>query len=337
MNKLVSVVIPVYNTSKYLYDCVNSVLAQSYSNIEIILVDDGSTDISPKICDEFSRQDSRIYVIHKNNGGLSDARNIGLQHAHGEYLLFLDSDDFWRNSNDLENLLNNAYIEDPNFVFLEFNRSRYIPSNNKFVDNAPFPLELKYKTSTDQVCVNLINEGLFPMSACTKLINRKFLVENEIKFKKGIFSEDIPWFLEILNNCNTGMYYTNQYMYGNRAEVMTSLTSTFSEKKFNDVIDIINDWVPKINGFSLKSDAKSCIYSFFAYRYIILLTQSYKYRNQLSDESLCKLSKLKWLLKYDCHPKVRKTKILFKFLGEKLSLAVLNLYLSKRDSIKAIL
>lgn len=91
---LISVIIPIYNVSKYLGRCIESVLNQTYTDIEIILVDDGSTDGSGKICDEYSDKDSRVSVIHKENGGLSDARNCGIMSAQGSYICFVDSDDF---------------------------------------------------------------------------------------------------------------------------------------------------------------------------------------------------------------------------------------------------
>ncbi|MEE1366020.1 MAG: glycosyltransferase, partial [Muribaculaceae bacterium] len=90
---LVSIIIPVYNVEKYLLACVNSVINQTYKCLEIILVDDGSTDSSGRICDECAKLDSRIKVIHKTNGGLSDARNAGIDAAIGDYLAFVDSDD----------------------------------------------------------------------------------------------------------------------------------------------------------------------------------------------------------------------------------------------------
>lgn len=94
MKSLVSVIIPVYNVEHYLCQCIDSVLAQTYSNLEIILVDDGSPDGCPQICDEYAAKDKRIVVIHKGNGGLSDARNAGLDICKGEYIYFLDSDDY---------------------------------------------------------------------------------------------------------------------------------------------------------------------------------------------------------------------------------------------------
>jgi glycosyltransferase involved in cell wall biosynthesis len=95
MNELISVIIPVYNVEKYLYRCIDSVLTQSYTNLEIILIDDGSPDKCPEICDKYAKKDSRIQVIHQHNKGPSSARNAGLNIMSGQYVTFLDSDDFW--------------------------------------------------------------------------------------------------------------------------------------------------------------------------------------------------------------------------------------------------
>lgn len=94
MKSTVSIIIPVYKVEQYIYRCLNSVINQTYKKVEIILIDDGSPDNCPHICDEYAEKDSRIKVIHKMNGGLSDARNIGLKHVTGDYIFFVDSDDF---------------------------------------------------------------------------------------------------------------------------------------------------------------------------------------------------------------------------------------------------
>lgn len=95
VNPLISVIIPIFKTEKYIYTCVNSVLQQHYGNFELILVNDGSPDNCPQICDNYAKNDDRIIVVHKENGGLSSARNSGLEIFTGEFVTFLDSDDFW--------------------------------------------------------------------------------------------------------------------------------------------------------------------------------------------------------------------------------------------------
>lgn len=134
MNDLISIIVPVYNVEKYLNKCIDSIINQTYKNIEIILVDDGSTDNSGKICDEYLLRDSRIKVIHKNNGGLSSARNEGINISSGEYIGFVDSDD-WVEPNMYEEmykkiLYSNADIVDCGYWKEYENKSiKYISAN----------------------------------------------------------------------------------------------------------------------------------------------------------------------------------------------------------------
>ena len=93
-NELLSIIVPVYNSEKYVSVCIESILKQTYQNIEVILVDDGSTDESGKVCDEFEQADHRVRVFHKKNGGVSSARNLGIEKCRGRYVTFIDSDDF---------------------------------------------------------------------------------------------------------------------------------------------------------------------------------------------------------------------------------------------------
>ena len=125
VSPLISVIIPVYKVELYLKQCVESILIQTYSNIEIILVDDGSPDSCPQICDEYARKDYRIKVIHKSNGGLSDARNVGLNGAVGQYVVFVDSDDYWLNENCLKSLVDEIN-RTPNIDFICFNSYSFV-------------------------------------------------------------------------------------------------------------------------------------------------------------------------------------------------------------------
>ena len=103
-NPKISIIVPVYKIEDYLDRCVQSLISQTYKNLEIILVDDGSPDNSGKIADEYAQKDQRIQVIHKKNGGLSDARNAGMDVATGDYICFIDSDDWWINNTVLEHI-----------------------------------------------------------------------------------------------------------------------------------------------------------------------------------------------------------------------------------------
>lgn len=105
---IVSIIVPVYNTEKYLHRCIDSILAQTFTNFEVLLIDDGSKDSSGEICEEYADKDKRIRVIHKSNTGVSDTRNRGLDIAQGKYIIFLDADDYWYDHTALEKLVETA-------------------------------------------------------------------------------------------------------------------------------------------------------------------------------------------------------------------------------------
>lgn len=129
MDKLISVIVPIYNVEKYLTKCIESIINQTYENLEIILVDDGSPDNCPIICDEYAKRDSRVKVIHKKNGGLSDARNAGLDIATGEYIMFIDSDDFVE-IDMMESMMNNMIDNNVDLVVCNI---KYIYDNSEKV------------------------------------------------------------------------------------------------------------------------------------------------------------------------------------------------------------
>lgn len=116
----ISVIIPVYNTEKYLHRCIDSVLAQTYKDFELLLIDDGSKDSSGAICDEYAEKDARVKVFHKENGGVSDTRNYGLDLVQGKYLMFLDADDFWLQDDVLEVLIEKAEENDLDIIRGEY-------------------------------------------------------------------------------------------------------------------------------------------------------------------------------------------------------------------------
>ena len=131
---LISIIVPVYNVEPFISECINSILIQSYKNFELILVNDGSTDNSPTICEQYASKDKRIKVIHKANGGLSDARNWGLKFSSGEYVVFRDSDDYWNDCDALFSLysLLNKYSEVDVVFFRRFTSEENISQHIRY-------------------------------------------------------------------------------------------------------------------------------------------------------------------------------------------------------------
>lgn len=324
---LVSIIIPVFNTVSFLRECVNSVIRQTYSNLEIILVDDGSTDGSSFLCDELSSNDNRIIVIHKNNAGLSEARNTGINISKGDYLLFLDSDDFWMHKDGLAKLVN--IVIERNYECLCFNCYYYYYALNKYKPWNSFSESLLQCANKELAIKLLISSGTFPMSACLKIICRSFLINNKLYFQKDLYSEDIPWFLSLLSNLKS-VGFVNEYFYAYRKGVNGSISSSFSEKKFNDLYIIFKSGLENIKSYTWNNNISPYLLSFWAYEYCILLGYSHYFKNKTKCNSILKeLKQYTYLLKYHYNPKVRKVYYLYKLAGFKILSFCLYSYLRK--------
>lgn len=199
-NGLISVIVPVYNVESYLEKCIDSIIHQTYKNLEIILVDDGSTDNSGKICDVYKEKDSRIKVIHKQNRGLSSARNCGLEIAKGEYIGFVDGDDYI--AEDMYALLNNHMKDDVGIVSCKI---AYVDQGHVKAPNSASGLMIMDNV---QAIREVLRVRYLNISACDKLYRRETI--GNIKFSVGRTSEDLPFIYNVVKNCkyviNIGEY-----------------------------------------------------------------------------------------------------------------------------------
>lgn len=324
----VSFILPIYNVEKYLSECVESILVQTYSDFEILLVDDGSPDNCPALCDEWARKDDRIKALHKPNGGLSDARNYGLEHAQGDYVVFVDSDDFWVNKDCLENLMNVVDVH-PECDFIGFNCSYYYYDTKTFKKWVAYDESLSKPTDKDTVLCSLVASGTFPMSACLKIIKRKSLSEINLHFIKGLLSEDIPWFIDLLEGAKKCMFI-NDYIYAYRQGVVGSISNSFSVRNFNSILRIIDNELQKLEGRTFNEKTKDYIKSFLAYELCICLGGLGQLEKSVRNEYYEKLKPYKWLLKYRQNPKVKKVSILNSLVGFRLTRFFLEFYFSRR-------
>src|SRR5574344_1816284 len=193
MNEKISVIVPIYNVEEYLPQCIDSIINQTYGNLEIILCDDGSPDGCGKICDEYAKQDSRIKVVHKSNGGLSDARNAGYPYVTGEYISFVDSDDCISKYM-FEVLLN--IIKSENSDIAECGVEKFTQGNMP-VDKGADSVGIKTYSAEDAL-KELIKDGAFHQHVWNKLY--KASVINNILFEKGKLNEDEFWTYQIFGN-----------------------------------------------------------------------------------------------------------------------------------------
>lgn len=238
MDYLVSVIIPVYNSQQYIDECVKSVINQTYSNIEIILVDDGSKDKSGEMCDCWAKMDNRIKVVHKPNAGLGMARNTGLENVTGDYVEFLDSDDYI--SNDcVETLISQIKNRKAEVVYCKYAR---FDAERVYLDTASNSNIRVF--SGEDIVENVLLEMVgslpyarmdsgFDMSACTALYSMDIINKHTLRFKseREYISEDLLFNVEFLRSANT-VVAVDELLYYYRMNG-NSLTTTYNPLRFS--------------------------------------------------------------------------------------------------------
>lgn len=314
----ISIIVPVYNVEHYLDECVESLIKQNLSDdqYEILLIDDGSTDCSGKKCDIYSRKYKNICSFHKENGGLSDARNFGFGAAKGKYILFVDADDYIKDDS-LNRLVQTSKEQhEPDIVFLQAKKLLHDGSLIEY--DCTMEID-ELKKDKLQVLAYLSNRKMFPASAWSKMVKAELLRENNISFKKGQLSEDYEWSLSLFMSANSyGAYNGDYYFY--RQNRKGSITQKMSEKHFTDLLAIIESF--KAVADCSEVALKEIILKFAAYIYRCMLWNAAAYYKMYEKEIMRNKSLLR--LRDDKEIKIiRKTSDL---VGMRETVILLNLY-----------
>ena len=224
--KKISVIIPVYNCENYISDCINSVIKQSYKNIEIILVNDGSSDNSENIINSFSKNDKRIKYFSKNNAGVSSARNYGIEHSTGDFIIFIDADDFIE-----EDYIANLIKNNEEFDFAMMGYKIWDSSNNRYITNNCKPFSGNIYAFMKNI-FNYIHSPIL-LGPCFKLFKRKIIIDNNILFPEDIsFGEDAEFVFNYLKYISK-VRCINKTEYVYRKAGNNSLSSKFIENKMD--------------------------------------------------------------------------------------------------------
>lgn len=225
---LISVIVPVYNVEKYLHECIDSVLRQTYTNFELILVDDGSKDSSKYICEEYARKDSRIKVLEKENGGASSARNLGMAVAEGEYIYFLDSDD-WLSEQIFELLVLCSGSEKVDIVF--FDAYTVEQETGKVATNNYFH-KYKYNPKKGYILMGeMLKNREFRVSPCLLFFKTEFLQKSNIRFEEGIMYEDMIFAYQVFYQAEK-VAYLPEFLYYRRYRENSVMTAKKSMRNF---------------------------------------------------------------------------------------------------------
>lgn len=296
MNELISVIVPVYNVEEYIEQCVNSIRAQTYTNLEIILVDDGSKDSSGLICDKLAQEDARIHVIHKPNGGVSSARNAGLDYAHGEYIAFVDGDDYI-DATMYEKLLYKM-DEDTDIVFCYLQRFYPDGKVRYYNDSYEFFLEEPWDVSPILCRGGYLNgEEVHSIdcSACRSLYKNLLLKEYRVRFEEKVkTNEDELFLMEYLSVCNRAALI-KECLYHYRKDRKESVSTFKSIEIEMDYEHEKNKWLLRKNivsrSFRLPSKKKKLLLLFLGHEYYYNFSRRQIVRNSNYKEILRRYNK----------------------------------------------
>ncbi len=322
-----SVIIPVYKVENYLNQCVDSVINQNLEDIEIILVDDGSPDNCPQICDDYAKKYSYIKVIHKKNGGQSSARNVGIAAAQGEYLIFMDSDDWWNSDVSVNDILN--YVrEKPKTEMLLFTSYDYVEGEGYYKRKEHNYFNSIDVSSTVKYYSSLARNGNWEVSANTKVFKKDFILKNKLFFDDSLVCEDNEWMIRILRIVEF-IEKIELPLYICRIGRKDSVTNSIGKKSITGMLDIVDKsmhyYIEKendISDFIRINELSFCSYLWFCAMGLCtrLSKDEKKEVRSLFKEtsSVCKYSNSK---------KTKLSKIVYKIFGFNFTVAILGKYI----------
>ena len=230
MDILISIIVPVYKVEKYLRRCIDSILAQTYQNIEVLLIDDGSPDNSGEICDEYAERDSRVRVFHKPNDGVSSARNLGLKEAKGQYIGFVDADDYIDKSM-YEVLLNNFLQEQADISICSYNQE-----DKNGVFHKHWPREDYLTITGDRQIECLISNQYYTCSCWDRLFKKELLHGFQFDESKKVY-EDLLFLYEVAKK-SSATVFTSVPLYYYCNNDGTSVARSFFDDRKMDIINV---------------------------------------------------------------------------------------------------
>ncbi len=319
-----SVIVPVYKVEKYLRRCVDSILDQKNADFEVILVDDGSPDNCGVICDEYAAKDYRVTVIHQENKGLSGARNSGINSSKGEYLVFIDSDDYWNSETGLNEL--SKVIKENDFLDIVCFGVNIVTESGKLVKTRKPIVITKDFHNKYETLKTMIYRNEYISTSYVKAIKRKLIIDNGIYFIDRIYSEDIEWSARLMVLCQS-IGISEVAFYDRMIRSEGAITSSIGRKNVLDILNQIENGVEFAKEHAENQDFLDLYYEYWAYQYAMLLGFCRRTSKDSDFNSIVqRMKELSWLLKYDHVKKVKMVRVLYNLFGIKFTMLVLEKY-----------
>lgn len=323
---LLSVIIPIFNVEKYLHQCVDSVLRQNLEDMEIMLVNDGSPDNCPQICNEYAEKYPFIKAIHKENGGLSDARNEGLRAASGDYVIFLDSDDWWNPNVSVADILSYVKRNSSTDMFL-FSSYDYLDGEGFYQRNEHQNLKCIDVSSVKSYYQSLLDNGNMEVAAYTKILKRAFLLENNLYFKRNLLSEDNEWLMRLLRAANK-VDVINQPLSIYRAGRADSITNTIKKKNIEDLLSIVQGSIDYYAEHD--NNIKEQELCFASYLWFCALGLANRLNKAEMQEVKPLFRKTSSVCAYSNSKKTKLSNTVYKLCGFNLTVKILGAYLKRK-------
>ena len=301
MKPLISIIVPVYNVETYLAKCVDSILAQTYTNLEIFLVNDGSSDCCGKLCDEYAKEDKRIKVIHKKNGGLSDARNVAIDVATGEFITFIDSDDY----------VTDDYIMTLYSLIEKYECKVSIALYNTFVEGSKPKVVNRVYREDCQTNIKAIEEMFYQEkydTASWAKLYHSSLFATGIRYPKGIVYEDLATtYLLIFQSDKVAFCNRRIYNYLLRRDSIEG--SSFSSKKMDSALKVCELMESHLDILGKVMQAYQCRMMSFFFHLLLKMPDGYEHRNMLYK----RIKAIRWSVL--CNSRARKKARVASFLS----------------------
>lgn len=314
-----SVIVPVYKVEKYLNECVDSILSQSFKDFELILVDDGSPDNCPGICDEYSKIDSRVKVIHKGNGGQSSARNEGIYAALGQYLIFLDSDDYILRD-DFFSSVKDSICDDTDIILFKYQK---FFDKTKCLANCAFSLDkIKNESSPKVILPYLVANDAFYCSAWSKCVRSALIKDNDIFFDTKLTCEDMDWYYRVILAAKKFAVIDQSFIAYRQRE--GSVTSSSSIRNLSDFVFVLETWSDRISKAKIDEEIRKTLMGSLAKLYTNLLISYTRYTGDEKDMYTDRIKSLAFLLKFNQNSRVRLISKAYKFCGFRGSVFLLK-------------
>jgi len=330
-----SIIVPVYNIENYIRECVDSVLNQNFDDYELILVDDGSTDNSGKICDSYAQMDRHVHVIHKRNGGPSAARNDGIHKANSDFIIFLDGDDYWCKNSMLSDLA--EYIKLVNAdVVVYGGQSLFEDHDSVLINNEDMNVLVKKETcysSDDFIRTHLMNNTYYQWYPWLYAFNKNLFLDNLLYFPQDRKYEDpyLIWRI-LLRADKIGVLSKNYYIY--RRNRTGATTSAHSCQSLRDFLWVLDDNIKTVNNMSMDEDIKKLLRDNFSKSYFVCCIMATLLNGKEKRQYIQELKEKKYIMNYAGSPKYVCINKIEKIIGFNSVICIFDLRRKLKEQIK---